>query len=333
MNDISRIRIAAPLLAASLFALPASAAPLGTISNFTANLAGTSCSNPEGIAADPAGNVYSASDIDGATVGTVCVFNASGSLTRTIPVPAGPSGLVTMIGLAFHGTRTLFACDGGDGSGTGRLLKIDTVAGAVTSLASGFAFPNGVALDSHGLVYVTDSMAGTITRMRQDGSHRVVWSSDPLLSTTGFPPLGANGLAFDLLSLNLYVANTGDSRVLRIPVLANGNAGTVQIFADGATIDARQHTTEALHGADGLALDLLGNVFVAANQADEIQVLSPAGTLIARFGSTSAVTLDFPASLVFKGNQVYFTNASLFDDGINSRLLVLQALIPGVPLN
>jgi len=52
---------------------------------------------------------------------------------------------------------------------------------------------------------------------------------------------------------NIYIADAGDSRVLRIPVLANGNAGTVQIFADGATIDARQHTTEALHGADGLA--------------------------------------------------------------------------------
>ena len=45
------------------------------------------------------------------------------------------------------------------------------------------------------------------------------------------------------------------------------------------------------------------------------------------------MTLDFPASLVFKGNQVYFTNASLFDNGVNSRLLVLQALIPGLPLN
>ena len=154
-----------------------------------------------------------------------------------------------------------------------------------------------------------------------------------MLSTTGFPPFGANGLAFDLLSLNLYVANTGDSRVLRIPVRPNGSAGAVQIFADGATIDQRQHTTEALHGADGLALDLFGNVYVAANQANEIQVLSPGGILISRFGSSGAVTLDFPASLVFKGNQLYFTNASLFDGGVNSRLLVLQALVPGLPLN
>jgi sugar lactone lactonase YvrE len=333
MKSIFRILLAAPALATSLLALSATAAPVGTISNFTANLSGTNCANPEGIAADPAGNLYSASDIDGAMAGTVCVFNASGSFVRSIPVPAGASGLVTLIGIAFHGSRTLFACDAGDGEGSGRLVKIDTVSGAVTQLATGFVFPNGVALDDRGNVYVSDSVAGTITRLRQDGSHRVLWSGDPLLSTTGFPPFGANGLAFDLQSTNLYVANTGDSRVLRIPVRPNGNAGAVQVFADGPTINLNQGTTEALHGADGLALDLLGNVYVAANQANEIQVLSPAGTLLARFGSSGSVTLSFPASLVFKGNQVYFSNASLFDEGINSRLLVLQGLIPGLPLN
>ena len=333
MENIARPVLFASLLATSALSLPAMAAPIGTVSNFTANLAGTSCTNPEGIAADPAGNLYSASDIDGASVGTVCVFNPSGSLSRTIPVPAGPSGVVVLIGLAFHGSRTLYTCDAGDGTGTGRLLSIDTVSGAVTVVTTGLEFPNGVALDDQGNVYVSDSVAGTIVRVRQNGTNRTVWSSDPLLSTTGFPPFGANGIAFDLLSHNLYVTNTGDSRVLRIPVKANGSAGAVQIFADGATINQRQHTTEALHGADGVALDILGNIYVAANQANEVQVLSPAGTLVARFASTPSVTIDFPASLVFKGNQLYFTNASLFDDGANSRLLVLQGLIPGLPLN
>lgn len=323
----------ASLLATSAPSLPAMAAPIGTVSNFTASLADTSCTNPEGIAADPGGNLYSASDIDGASVGTVCVFKPSGALSRTISIPAGPSGVVVLIGLAFHGSHTLFACDAGDGTGTGRLLSIDTMSGAVTVVTTGLAFPNGVALDGQGNVYVSDSVAGTIVRVRQDGTNRNVWSSDPLLSTTGFPPFGANGIAFDRLSRNLYVTNTGDSRVLRIPVKANGSAAAAQIFADGATINQRQHTTEALHGADGVALDILGNIYVAANQANEVQVLSPIGTLIARFASTPSVIIDFPASFVFKGSQLYFTNASLFDDGAQSRLLVLQGLVPGLPLN
>ena len=53
----------------------------------------------------------------------------------------------------------------------------------------------------------------------------------------------------------------------------------------------------------------------------------------ARYSGTGAATLDFPASLVFKGSQLYLTNASLFDDGINSRILPLQAAFPGWPLN
>jgi sugar lactone lactonase YvrE len=141
-----------------------------------------------------------------------------------------------------------------------------------------------------------------------------------------------NGLAFDRSGRNLYAANTGDRRVLRIPVDRRGNAGQVQIFADGATIDQRQHTTGALHGADGLAFDVEGNLYVAANQANEIQVLSPSGRLTARYAGSGPSQLDFPASVIFKGDKLYFTNASLFDDGVNSKMLVLQAARPGLPL-
>ena len=63
----------------------------------------------------------------------------------------------------------------------------------------------------------------------------------PLFQTVGFPPVGINDLAFDRTSKSLYATNTGDSRVLRIPLLANGDAGTVQIFADGAAIDGTPH--------------------------------------------------------------------------------------------
>jgi sugar lactone lactonase YvrE len=106
----------------------------------------------------------------------------------------------------------------------------------------------------------------------------------------------------------------------------------VEVFADGATINTVQHTTEALHGADGIAFDIVGNLFVAANQANEIQVLSPFGQLIARFTGSGSTALDFPASLVFRANRLYFSNASLFDGGINSKVLLLQTLFPGLPL-
>jgi sugar lactone lactonase YvrE len=308
--------------------------PVGTISNFGPDLAGTVCANPEGLAIDRDGNFYTASDTDGATTGTICVFSPTGAFTRSIPIPAGPAGVAPLVGLLFEEPHTLFVVDTADGNvPNGRLLRVDTRTNAVTVLAAGFAFPNSIAEDLAGNLYVSDSALGTINRIAQNGSHNVVWAADPLFLTSGFPPVGINDLAFDRTSTNLYATNTGDSRVLRIPLLANGNAGPVKIFADGATIDNRQHTTDALHGADGLAFDVLGNIYVAANQIGEIQVLSPAGRLIARYSGSGSTALDFPASLVFAGSQLYFTNASLFDDGVNSKMLVLQAAAPGLPLN
>jgi sugar lactone lactonase YvrE len=318
------------LLAGSAGANP----PVGTISTFGPSLAGTVCTNPEGLTIDPQGNFYTAVDLDGSTTGTVCVFDGGGRFQHTLSVPPGPAGVVALIGLLFEPPRTLFALDTADGNApNGRVLKIDTVTSAVKVIASGFAFPNCVVEDALGNLYVSDSALGTINRMSQDGSNNVIWASDPLFLTSGFPPVGINDLAFDALGRNLYATNTGDSRILRIPIQPGGSAGPVAIFADGATIDANQNTTDALHGADGLAFDVFGNAYVASNQINEVHVVSPAGRLIARYSGTGPATLDFPATLVFQGTDVYLTNASLFDGGVNSRMLVLEAGRLGLPVH
>jgi sugar lactone lactonase YvrE len=320
-------------LGVSAIGVPAFAGPpVGTISNFTGNLANTVCNSPEGLALDPQGNFYTASDRDGDAVGTICVFRSNGTFKSSIAVPAGPGGVVALLGLLFEGTRTLFSVDIADGGGTnGRLLSVDTVTGAVTTLAGGFSFPNAIAEDAHENLYVSDSAQGTITRIAQDGTHRTLWSTSSLLlpGPTAFPPLGANGVVFDAAFKNLYVANTGNDQIIRIPVLANGNAGTATVFADGATINQAQNTTHALDGADGIAFDVKGNLYVASNQNNEIQVLSPSAVLLGR--GTNA-TVDFPASLVFRGNQLFFTNASLFDGGAGSAILVAQGVFNGLTL-
>ncbi|HZU85177.1 MAG TPA: SMP-30/gluconolactonase/LRE family protein, partial [Polyangiaceae bacterium] len=214
----------------------------------------------------------------------------------------------------------------------GRLLRIDVRTKTVTALASGFAFPNAIAEDDHGRLYVSDSALGTINRIAQDGSQNTLWDSDPLFLTNGFPPVGINDLAFDRTGEFLYATNTGDSRVLRIPVRRDGSAGAVQIFADGATLDQVQNTTDALHGVDGLAFDVEGNLYVAANQVGEVQVLSPQGRLVARYAGSGPTALDFPATLLFQGDDLFLTNASLFDGGVNSKILVLETPRPGLPL-
>jgi sugar lactone lactonase YvrE len=317
---------------ASLLALPlaASAHPrLAFLQDFGPNLQ-ADCPFSEGIALDPAGRVYASSFVSAAAA-NICVLDARGRLLRKIPVAAGPAGVAGLLGLLFVPGEGLYVTDFADGTAPhGRLLQVDA-RGRVRTVADGFAAPNAIARDDAGNLYVSDSFAGTVTRVRADGSGKVVWAESPQLRTQGQPPFGANGLAFDAAQGFLYVANTGDDAVLRIPVQADGSAGAVATFARGADLDARFGTSHSLDGADGIAFDVGGNLLVCANQANEIQVLSPEGELVARYRGAGPDALDFPASLVFRGSLLYVANLSLAT-GANSKLSLMLAPLPGLRL-
>jgi sugar lactone lactonase YvrE len=328
-----RLAHAAVLLSSLAVARPAAAddgsrSPF--LQDFGPNLL-ADCPNPEGIAVDTHGFVY-ASAFSFTPVAQICVLDPGGRLVDKIPVPAGPAGSAALLGMLFIPHEGLFVTDFADGASPhGRLLRVDR-RGGVHVVAEGFAAPNAIAVDRRGRLYVSDSFAGTITRMRADGSGRTTWISDPLLTTAGQPPFGANGLAFDAAERFLYVANTGDSNVLRIPLRRDGNAGPIEVWAHGADLDQRTGATQSLHGADGIQFDVDGNLWVCANQANEVQVLSPSGELRARYRGAGADALDFPASLAFVGRTLYLTNLSLTTAGVNSKLSVMRAPVAGAPL-
>ena len=331
-----------PALLAAALALPALASAdrvghagrerdAAFVQDFGPNLRST-CPNPEGVAVDPRGRAY-ASSFAPAPAAPICVLDRAGRIVDTIPVPAGPAGVAALLGELFVPGEGLYVTDFADGAAPhGRLLVVDPRGGGVTTVASGFAAPNAIARDRRGRLYVSDSFLGTISRVNPDGSGLVIWSQDPRFTTQGQPPFGANGLAFDEGERFLYVANTGDSTVLRVPVERDGSAGAPEPFASGADLDARFGTTQSLHGADGIQFDVAGNLWVCANQANEIQVLSPEGEIVARYRGSGAAALDFPASLVFQGRRLFITDLSLADGGVNSKLSVLEAPLPGLPL-
>jgi sugar lactone lactonase YvrE len=338
MNKESRsIRVLLPAFALALVSTGVLGdEPVGTVRNFGPNLQQTVCRQPEGIAVDPRGDVYAASNSDSAgTTGHICVFHADGKLADIINVPAGSSGVIGLLGELFVEGRGLYVVDQSDNVPPhGRLLRIDPVAHSIVVLAEGYTFPNAIARDHHGNLYVSDSATGQIALVTPDGSSNTVWIDSPLLRTANpDQPVGANGVAFDRNEGFLYVANTGDHRILRIRVERDGSAGQIEVFADGATINAQLGITQALFGADGIQFDVHGNLYVLANQAEEIQVLSPQGQLIARYAGSGPDALDFPASLVFRGDDVYIANMSAQDDGVNSKLSVFEAAHPGLPLH
>jgi DNA-binding beta-propeller fold protein YncE len=168
--------------------------------------------------------------------------------------------------------------------------------------------PNGLAFDAAGNLWLSDSFQGAIFRIvGAPGCSApcavTTVSHDPLLATAGFPPFGANGLAFSADGGTLFIANTGDDRVLR---LDTGTAA-ISIFA------------ESVNGADGLLFDRgTGLLWVAANQADELVALNAAGRAVLKVGDFEGLGRDgtqrgllFPASLVALDGFMYVTNLAL----------------------
>jgi sugar lactone lactonase YvrE len=290
-------------------AASADAPTVGAIRDFGPNLT-SSCPQPEGIAADPRGNIYASSFTP---AGTICVVDRTGALVDTIRVGS------PLIGMLFEQDRGLYVLDFGNAS----LLLVDPVTHARQVIATGLGGPNAIVRDPQRNLYVSDSFSGRIWKISSDGALSV-WKQDPLLATAGFPPFGANGVAFDRTGSYLYVANTGDDRIVRIAVNADGSAGAATIFATG------------IDGADGIAFDVRGNLYVCANQADEIAVIGTDGTRVATYRGTGSDALHFPASLVFRGRELFITNLA-FDHSFNplpdSKLSVMTAPFPGAPLH
>ena len=129
----------------------------------------------------------------------------------------------------------------------------------------------------------------------------------PCSNTTGDPPFGANGLGFNKAQSILFVANTGNDTIVQIPV-SGGTPGTPAIFVN------------SINGADGLVIDSDDNLWVAANQSDDIVVVDKTGKVIAKLGDFDGLVDDgtpkgllFPASLAFSRDNktLYVTNLEL----------------------
>jgi len=298
---------------------PAVAAPeAGSVQNFGPELSAT-CNLPEGIAVDPRGNVYASSLNFGAASGpaNICVLDRSGALVDVISVAPVSGGVARLLGMLFVPGEGLYVGD----IGGGRVLRIDVATHAATTIATGFGAPNAFARDHAGNIWVSDSFPGTVTKIAPDGATTTFAYPVELAPRAGETPgFGANGLAFDRNERYLYVAETSRDEIYRIRYDA-GSLGPIDLFARGTA-------GGPLDGADGIAFDVRGNLYVCSNQSDEIAVLSPAGAVIADYRGTGANAFNSPASLVFDGRTVYVANLALFHGGPN-KVSAFTAPYPG----
>jgi sugar lactone lactonase YvrE len=271
-------------------------------------------SSVEGLTVGPDGNIYTTSfgfNTKGALTGPAALFviRPDGKLVRQVPI-AGSSPHT--LGLGFNPVNGfLLILD----FGAGKVLNVDPKTGSSSVFMTLSPPPanglNALTFDKLGNVYVSDSFAGVIWKTGPNGGTPTPWSTDPLLRPgTGLtPPFGANGIEFNNAGTLMYVANTAFHQIIQIPVNSNGTAGAASIFITG------------INAPDGIAIDKHDNLWICANQEDDVIVLDKTGKVIAKLGDFDGIDergvvrgLLFPASPAFSldGKTLYVSNLTLF---------------------
>lgn len=158
-----------------------------------------------------------------------------------------------------------------------------------------FGRPNDLVVDKKGNVYFTDSGAnGALPPGAPEPAKPAVYriSSSGEVKRLASDVERPNGIQLSPDDKVLYVANTNGEHILAYDIAADGSVGPKRQFAKLEVID--KTPTGISSGADGLAVDDAGRVYVASNKG--IEVFSAKGEAL------GSITLPKkPQNLAFAG--------------------------------
>ncbi len=289
---------------------------------------------PEGVAVDKVGNVYVSLD---APRGEIRKISPDG--TMSLLVDFGTPGA---LGMAVDAPGNVYVARESvdpniDSQGVYRVHPDGSYVRLPGTEA--IVFPNSLAFDKRGNLYVTETFSltdqgafdqGGIWRIPPNGKAEL-WLRHPTLTGLNDPnipipfPIGANGMAYR--QGELFVANTEKGHIVRIPILKGGGPGEPEILAAGPELIL----------IDGIALDVHGDIY-AAIIAQSLLVRVDVDTGDISVLASMADGLDFPASLAFgtgKGNRqkVFVTNFAIGPPGgAGPGLVKVDVGVPGLPL-
>jgi len=257
---------------------------------------------PTGVAVDASGNVYVADfrnslirEISQAGVVTTFAGGVNAGSANGTGIYASfnePTGVAT------DGAGNIYVADNGN-----NLIREISPSGVVTTLAgtgaqgsangpaaaASFNFPQGVAVDAAGNVYVADYGNNMIRKISAAGSVTTLAGRDSSGSTNGVDTAATfnqpSGVAVDAGG-NVYVADFGNNLIRKI-----SQTGGVSTFAGSGTPGAANGTGAAasFNGPTGLAIDASGNVYVADYGNNLIRKITPAG-VVTTIGNGAAGT-------------------------------------------
>ncbi len=258
----------------------------------TSTRIGTGLSGPTSVAVDGGGNVYIADSGNGRVVEVPLQNGGFANSAQTV-IYTGTKGAT---GLAVDYTGSLYIAD----SGNSRVLRLTNIGGtpntgytAVIGVAgTTFTGPVAVATDSLNHIFVADQTGNAVYELTL---------GSPTASLIGSSLSAPSGLAIDPAG-SLYIADTGNLRLLKIPSEA-GTFNANDQFAVAQTI----FTPYAV------ALDGLGNLYVSDSVDGSVnQVARTQGLLNLGEANLKTTTSQLTSQISSAGNQTLTFGTPLY---------------------
>jgi len=292
-NNVIRKIVIAAGGSASMSTLAGS---LGTSGSADGTGTAASFSYPVGIAVDARGNLYVA-DTDNSTIRKITSAGVVSTLAGTAGTvgSADGTGLAASFeypeGIAVDASGNLYVAD----SGNSTIRKItpanvvSTLAGTAgtvgsadgTGSAASFDYPEGIAVDASGNLYVADTYNSTIRKITPAGGVSTIAGTAGTQDSTDGTGAAArfnrpSGITVDS-SGNLYVADSHNSTIRKITSagVVSTVAGTAEYYgsADGTG------TAASFSEPTGIAVDASGNLYVADTYNSTIRKITSAGVV------------------------------------------------------
>lgn len=302
-----------------------------------------------------------AGDLFIADIGAGRIYRLTPNATTPPNATLFVSGVPGTNGLAFDRDGNLWTDD--SITGRGRVWRISSSGGVCEPSFIGCEevfriqpMANEANLDANGLGGV-----GRDVRDLPPGKITVTPTSRKAADTAGSQELVANGLAFNQ-SGDLFVSDTARGAIWKVQFDNQGNlkspTGCDETFKSNTLCLSNVFVAHPiLEGADGIALDVAGNIWVDANERNAVAVVTTAGRVVEVFrnpvsasglrnsADDNTTILEFPTSPFLLGKTLCTANsdgdrrdnspraAGEINGGGKISCMNEPLIIPGMPLS